>query len=112
MGSNTSVTVLIASSPDKMPFSTIGTNVGHANDVICKSVLILFNALGYAALLIVPSVPMTAILLFFVDLIAARAPGRMTPITGMSKVLFNESKANAVAVLQATTIILICFESK
>ena len=44
---------------------------------------------------------MTPIRLLFVALIAAEAPGKITPRTGISKASFTSSHTTAVAVLQA-----------
>ena len=46
-------------------------------------------------------------------LIAARAPGAITPMTGTSSTCWAKRKAAAVAVLQAMTMILTsCFDSQ
>ena len=52
---------------------------------------------------------MTPIRLLFVALIAAEAPGKITPRTGISKASFTSSHTTAVAVLQAKTIIFTFF---
>ena len=49
---------------------------------------------------------MTPILPPVVDLMAALAPGKITPRTGMSNLALTSSQTTAVAVLQAITIIL------
>ncbi len=55
---------------------------------------------------------MTPILLFFVTLTAARAPGKITPTTGIGKAALISSNATAVAVLHAITSIFIRFFNK
>jgi hypothetical protein len=60
----------------------------------------------------VASVPMMPILRVFVAATAARAPGSSTPITGSGYSFFTASRLTAVAVLQATTSILISWDSR
>ena len=57
-------------------------------------------------------VPKTPIFPVWVALMAADAPGNMTPKTGISNFSLTSSQATAVAVLQAKTIILTFLVSK
>ena len=60
----------------------------------------------------VPSVPITPILLFMEFFTAQIAPASITPIIGTFIIFFNTSKLNAEAVLHATTISLTSLDSK
>ncbi|MNW11219.1 hypothetical protein D3C71_2086150 [compost metagenome] len=66
-----------------MPCSTKGTSAGQAWLTTSTNGDSSFSAAVYAPLLIVPTVPITPTRPVLVALIAARAPGWITPITGM-----------------------------
>ena len=63
----------------------------------------------YNLLLMDPSVPIIPIRLFLVVSMAAIAPGFTTPITGISNSFSMVLRANALAVLHATTIAFTSF---
>ncbi len=69
-------------------------------------------AFSYAPLPIVASVPITPTFRVLVARTAARAPGSSTPMTGKGNSFFTASRLTAVAVLQATTSILISCASR
>ncbi len=75
------------------PSSARGTKSGHALAKTVASGDMAFMASGYALLLMVPSVPITPIRLFFVSATAILAPGSMTPMTGMESFFLNGSRA-------------------
>src|SRR5262249_29913203 len=93
-------------SPSSQPSSASATSSGAAwpmtsvrveNDVIAR---------GYAPDEIVPVVPSTPTAPPLAAATAARAPGKITPSTGLSSSTRNISSATALTVLQATTIAL------
>src|SRR5450830_993793 len=89
-----------------MPSSTYSTSNGAAfeNNFILLSILVI--ALLYALLSTVPFVAMTPTLLDSVAAHAVLAPASITPVIGMSNLVWISGSAEAVAVLQATTISL------
>jgi hypothetical protein len=106
-GSSVFSTSFFAKAPSYSSLSTSGTNAGHAKGIIVHDEESDLIARSYAPLCIVPEVPKIHTSERFVALIAARAPGKTTPTTGKGHFFCNDSSATAVAVLHATTSILI-----
>ena len=77
----------------RSPSSTRGTNRGQAFPNTSTAGFMLFKTEEYALLLMVPSVPITPILPFFVAETAALAPALITPMMGISSDRLRASRA-------------------
>ena len=75
IGAKVSATTFLAKGVAYCWLSTSGTKAGQANEVVFKSLFFCSKFSRYMPLLMVPSVPKTPILPFFVYLLAALAPG-------------------------------------